>query len=76
VLWADAPGAFSLDYTKSTNFPTGSDDGYSYGLAIVQALDDYGTELYAQYRLYSLDRDGNPSVEDLNVGTVGARVKF
>ena len=68
--------AFSLDYTKSTNFPTGSDDGYSYGLAIVQALDDFGTELYAQYRLYSLERDGEAGFEDINVGTVGARVKF
>lgn len=68
--------AFSVDYTQSTNFPTGSDDGYSYGLAIVQALDDYGTELYAQYRLYSLERDGGPGFEDINVGTVGARVKF
>ena len=68
--------AFSLDYTKSTNFPTGSDDGYSVGLAVVQALDNYGTELYAQYRLYSLDRDGEAGFEDINVGTVGARVKF
>ena len=68
--------AFSVDYDQSTNLPTGSDDGYSVGAAIVQALDDYGTELYAQYRLYSLDRSGGPGFEDINVGTVGARVKF
>ncbi|MDH3593326.1 MAG: alanine-zipper protein [Rhodospirillales bacterium] len=75
-LFSFGDTAFGADYTRSTNFPTGSDDGYSIGLAAVQQIDDFGTELYAQYRLYSLDRDGNPSVEDLNVGTVGARVKF
>jgi hypothetical protein len=68
--------AFAVDYTQSTNFPTGSDDGYSVGLAAVQFLEDYGTELYAQYRLYSLDRSGGAGFEDINVGTVGARVKF
>jgi hypothetical protein len=42
----------------------------------VQQFEDFGTELYLGYRLYSLDRDVAPSVEDMNVGTVGARVKF
>ncbi len=68
--------AFGLDYAKSTNFPTGSDDGYSVGFGVVQTIDDFGTELYAQYRLYSLERDGEAGFEDINVGTVGARVKF
>jgi len=68
--------AFGVDYTRSWNFPTGDDDGFSIGAAMVQELEGYGTELYAQYRIYSLDRDGGPSVKDLNVGTIGARVKF
>jgi hypothetical protein len=68
--------AFAVDYDRSTNFPTGTDKGYSVGGTVVQQFDDYGTELYMQYRLYSLDRDADPSVENMNVGTIGARVKF
>ena len=68
--------AFGVDYGESTNLPTASDDGYSLGVAVVQQLEEYGTELYAQYRLFSLDRDTAPSVQDIKVGTVGARVKF
>ena len=68
--------AFGVDYGRSVNFPTGSDDGYSVGLAAVQSLEEYGTELYLQYRLYSLDRGGDGGFQDINVGTIGARVKF
>jgi len=68
--------AFAIDYTRSVNLPTGRDKGYSVGGAAVQQLEDYGTELYMQYRVYSLDRDVEPSVEDMYVGTIGARVKF
>ena len=68
--------AFGVDYTRSVNLPTGRDDGYSVGAAVVQQFEDYGTELYMQYRLYTLDRDVEPNVQDINVGTIGARVKF
>jgi len=68
--------AFGVDYTRSVNLPTGRDKGYSVGGAVVQQFEDYGTELYLQYRLYSLDRDAAPSVQDIHVGTIGARVKF
>ncbi len=68
--------AFAVDYTRSVNLPTGRDKGYSVGGAAVQQFDNYGTELYVQYRLYSLDRDVEPSVENMNAGTIGARVKF
>lgn len=68
--------AFGVDYTRSVNNPTGRDEGYSVGGALVQQFEDYGTELYLQYRLYSLDRDVESNVEDINVGTIGARVKF
>ncbi len=70
------PTAFGLDYNRTVNLPTGRDDGYSVGAAVVQQVADYGTELYLQYRLYSLDRAAAPSVADLNVVTGGARVKF
>jgi hypothetical protein len=68
--------AFVADYTRSMNLPTASDEGYSYGAAVVQQLNEYGVELYGQYRLHSLDRDVEAEVDDLNVVTVGTRVKF
>ena len=68
--------AFGVDYTRSVNLPTGRDKGYSVGGAVVQQFEEFGTELYLQYRRYSLDRDAAPSVQDINVGTMGARVKF
>lgn len=68
--------AFAVDFTRSVNFPTGRDDGYSVGLAAVQQFEEFGTELYLQYRLYSLERDVAPNVDNINVGTIGARVKF
>jgi hypothetical protein len=75
-LFSVGQTGFGVDYTRSLNLPTGRDDGYSVGAAIVQQFDEYGTEFYLGYRLYSLDRDVAPSVENMHVGTVGARVKF
>ena len=43
---------------------------------MVQLIEPFGTELYLQYRLFSLDRDAGPGVEDIHAGTLGARVKF
>ncbi len=70
------PTAFGVDYTRSTNFPSGSHDGYSVGAAAVQQFDGYGTELYAQIRTYSLSNNGSPSAQTITGGTVGTRVKF
>ena len=75
-LFSVGQTGFGVDYTRSVNLPTGRDDGYSVGVAAVQQFENFGTELYLGYRLYSLDRDVAPSVENMNVGTVGARVKF
>jgi hypothetical protein len=68
--------AFGVDYALSRNLPSTQDRGYSIGAAVVQSFDQFATELYLQYRIYSLDRKSDPSVEDIHVGTVGARVKF
>ena len=67
---------FGVDYTRSLNFPTGRDDGYSVGVAAVQSFDNYGAEIYWLYRLHSLDRDVEPDVHDIGVASIGARVKF
>jgi hypothetical protein len=68
--------AFAVDYTQSMYLPTDGDEGYSIGAAVVQPFDEYGTEIYALYRYHTLDRDDEPEVEDINIVTVGARVKF
>jgi hypothetical protein len=68
--------AFGVDYTRSLNLPTEDDDGYSVGVAAVQQLEKFGTEFYMLYRLYSLDRDVEPSVNDIHVGSIGTRVRF
>ena len=68
--------AFAVDYTQSMNLPAVDDEGYSFGVAAVQNFDAYGTEIYALYRRFSLDRDAGPEVDDLDVVIVGTRVKF
>jgi hypothetical protein len=68
--------SFGIDYGHSEHISAENDEGDSYGAAVVQSFADYGTEIYLQYRNFSLDRANDPSVSDINVGTVGARVKF
>jgi len=68
--------AFEVDYTRTQNQPTENDDGYSVGAAAVQFFEEYGTDVYLLYRLYSLDRDVEPEVHDISVVSAGARVKF
>ncbi|MGD8542364.1 MAG: hypothetical protein PVI27_07005 [Desulfobacteraceae bacterium] len=75
-LWDLGTTAFGVDYTRSYNASAEDDEGYSIGAAVVQLIEPFGTELYLQYRLFSLDRDAGPGVEDIHVGTLGARVKF
>lgn len=67
---------FGIDFTRGHDVAAPGDLGYSVGGAVVQTVKDYGTELYSQVRWYSLDRKDAPSVDDIVVGTVGARVKF
>ena len=75
-LFSFGKTAFGVDYTRSLNLPTGRDEGYSVAAAAVQHFEEFGTEVYLLYRLHSLDRDVAPSVHDISVGSIGARVKF
>ena len=68
--------AFGLDYTRSNNLPDGSFDGNSVSGAVVQHLENYGTEIYAQFRRYNLNSNDGPNLKAINGGTLGARVKF
>ena len=75
-LFSFGDTAFAIDYNKTENQPAEGDDGYSSGIAAVQSFEEYGAELYFLYRVYSLDRDIEPEVHDINVVTIGTRVKF
>ncbi len=69
--------AFGVDYTRTEHLAQAGDKGYSVGAAVVQAFEKIATELYFQYRIFSLDRAaGTTPVADINIGTFGARVKF
>ena len=46
------------------------------GAVVVQHIEAFGTEFYLQYRYFTLDRDIDPHVHDINLGSIGARVKF
>lgn len=69
--------AFGVDYTRSEHLAQNGDKGYSVGAAVVQTFEKIATELYVQYRIYSLDRAaGSTPVANINLGIFGARVKF
>lgn len=68
--------AFGVDYTRSGNLPASNDTAWSVGAAVVQLFDKIATELYMQYRIYTLELKSAPAVDNIDVGTVGARVKF
>ena len=68
--------AFSVDYDKSQNFPAENYDGWSMGGAVVQIFKKFGTEVYLQYRYFTLNQDFAPGLYDITAVTIGSRVKF
>jgi len=69
--------AFGIDYSHTEHAAAQGDKGNAIGAAVVQALDNYATELYLLYRAFSVDRGGTAgSVATINMGIFGARVKF
>ena len=68
--------AFGVDFSRSENSSASGDRGTSVGAAIVQEFREIATELYLQYRVYSLRMGDDTQVNDINAGTLGVRVKF
>jgi hypothetical protein len=68
--------AFGLDYTCSGNMPASNNRAWSVGAAVVQSFEKYATELYLQYRIYSLKQGSGVLLDDMQVSTLGVRVKF
>jgi hypothetical protein len=67
---------FGVDYTWTENVSAPDDKGWGVGAAAVQDLDDYGIQLYTQFRVYSVDRAEGPSFNNIYLGTMGTRVRF
>ncbi len=67
---------FGLHGARTGNLPTSGDEGWTLGTAFVQRLEDFGIELYTKLSVYDLDRENDPSVDQIVVLSAGSRVKF
>lgn len=70
------PTGFGADLTYTKNFSGDGDEGIGVGLSAIQLIEDWGIELYSQYRIFDLDRESGDNVDEIVVGTVGTRIKF
>lgn len=73
VAWGDT--AVSVDYYHSDDFASIGGSGDSYGLAVVQNVDQYDLQLYLGYRNYSYD-DNIASYKDANSLVTGVKWTF
>ncbi len=67
--------AFAVDYGTWNDLAKNSDEAKAFGFGFVQNVDDWKTEFYLGYRLYSLDRI-DTNYDDVNSVMTGARIKF
>ena len=67
--------ALAVDYYYGEDIDQDGDESTSVGVAAVQNFDRIGTEVFAGYRNFELDRDGE-DFDDINGVLFGARVKF
>ena len=67
---------FGVHGALTDNMPTPGDEGWTVGVGYVQRLEDFGTELYTKFSVYDLDRDNDPSVDQILALTFGSRIKF
>jgi hypothetical protein len=76
ALVSFGPTGFGIDYDWNENLDEDGGQSQSLGIAAVQLLETYGIELYTQFRWYTVDRDSDPSFDDIFLGTLGTRVRF
>jgi len=67
--------AVSYDYAVVNDLLLEQDRASTHSLALVQSIDKLGTELFAGYRRWSLDRDAI-DLKDIDVLFAGALVRF
>ncbi|MEP2640822.1 porin [Roseobacter sp.] len=74
--WIDAGETrISLDYYSGEDFSVAGSESESIGLAVVQKVDAWNTELYASYRTFEFNDSGS-NLQDQDVTFVGARWRF
>lgn len=64
-----------VDYYKGSDFNTVGSSSESWGIGILQQVDNLNTEFYAMYRMHKFDEVA-ASYQDMNTYVIGARVKF
>ncbi len=75
-LFAIGSTAVSVDYYSGDDLVTAGSESESYGVALVQNIDDANLETYLGYREYSYEDTSATSYNDLNAVIFGARWKF
>ncbi len=69
------PTAFAVDYYHGEDIAAASSTSRSFGVAVVQNIKDYKTELYATYRRYQYDTE-TADFRDGDAFLGGVRLKF
>ncbi|MCH8198276.1 MAG: porin [Proteobacteria bacterium] len=67
--------SISVGYGRTEDLAKQNDEYENFHVAVVQNIDAAALELFAFWELNSLDRDG-ADFEDINIGGIGARMKF
>ncbi len=67
--------SLSADYGRFSDFDANGDDADTFGLQMVQDLQEWGSEAYLGYRFHKLDRNG-VDYDNINAIMTGMRVKF
>jgi predicted porin len=75
VGYKTGPHAVAVDYVMADDNAANDDEGTSYGIGYVWNPIRW-LEIFAQYRMYQLDRAGGVSLDDVTVGSVGTRIRF
>jgi hypothetical protein len=75
VGYKTGPHAVAVDYAMADDNAANGDEGKSYGIGYVWNPIRW-LEIFANYRIYQLDRTGGVSLEDVTVAALGTRVRF
>ena len=67
--------SLSADFGRYSDISANGDDADTFGLQMVQDLQQWGTEAYLGYRFHKLDRNG-VDFDNINAIMTGMRVKF
>lgn len=68
--------AVAVDYSRHQDFGANGRELDTYGIMAVQALEQWGTDLYAGFRKHDAELETGPDPDDINVFMTGIRVAF